>query len=182
MLVRYNEHENQRRHAESQLQELDDYGKKGFDPEMSRMHNLYADRLKGEVEMARQRVEEMRPEMEEQQGRVLEARRKRRIVELIKERQKENYDREQKRLERKELDEARIMKSALDYDDRMQSGVSEYDRRDQWSDTKGDTTFSSTDSGDDDEYHEEHAGSGRNESDAITDYFKKIGMDDPRKK
>lgn len=115
VLLRYNEHADHLKRAELELEEEFDEREKvprgaAFDPELYRMHNRYIERLDSEKRNARSRLDEIRPELEIEQGKVTEARRNRRVVELLKEKRKAEYDHQLKKLERKELEESAILR------------------------------------------------------------------------
>lgn len=80
----------------------------GFDLESFQMSDRYLTRLESEQDEASRRIEEMRPELDKKRDTVLEFSRKRRVVELLKERQRERYLRERRRKERRELEEVNV--------------------------------------------------------------------------
>lgn len=141
-----------------------------------KIYNRYLERLDAKILQSDNRLEAMRPDREREQGKVVDARRKRRVVEILKERKKEEYDYDRKKSEIKELDEIRLMSDAgkkpiihsgaeawrsskkifeadlYEMDDEFESADSEF------------TEFDKTE-----------------KKDAVSEYFKKYGMDDPRK-
>ena len=72
----------------------------------------YLDRLESEVKEADRRLEEIQPELSEEQGKVMQARKQRRIVEILQERARARYDKALRKEQRKELEELNIMKSS----------------------------------------------------------------------
>lgn len=76
-----------------------------YDIERFRMFDRYIDRLEGEKAEAHAKLEEMRPELEAMQARLLDARKEKRVVEILKERHLERYREDVRRVERKELEE-----------------------------------------------------------------------------
>ena len=76
-----------------------------FSIDMYRTFDRYIDRLEGEKARAHDRLEEMRPELERMQAKLLEARREKRVVELLRERHLNRYNEEVRREERRELQE-----------------------------------------------------------------------------
>ena len=89
-----------------------------FSIDMYRIFNRYIDRLEGEKARAHDRLEEMRPELERMQAKLREARREKRVVELLRERHLNRYNEEVRRKERRELQELNQLRKEV-------SGVSE---------------------------------------------------------
>lgn len=89
-----------------------------FSIDMYRTFDRYIDRLEGEKARAHDRLEEMRPELERMQAKLLEARREKRVVELLRERHLNRYNEEVRREERRELQELNQLRKEV-------SGVSE---------------------------------------------------------
>lgn len=89
-----------------------------FSIDLYRTFDRYIDRLEAEKGRAEKQLEEMRPELEHMQTKLLEARRKKRVVELLRERHLNRYKEELRRQERRELYE-------LNQLGREVSGVSE---------------------------------------------------------
>jgi flagellar FliJ protein len=89
-----------------------------FSIDLYRTFDRYIDRLEAEKGRAEKQLEEMRPELEHMQAKLLEARRKKRVVELLRERHLNRYKEELRRQERRELYE-------LNQLGREVSGVSE---------------------------------------------------------
>lgn len=76
-----------------------------FSIDIYRTFDRYIDRLEGEKARAHDRLEEMRPELERMQAKLLEARREKRVVELLRERHLNRYNEKVRREERRELQE-----------------------------------------------------------------------------
>lgn len=89
-----------------EMDRFDSEYKESFDLELWKIYDRYVDRLNAEAEVAAEKLEEIRPEMEAEMAKVMEARRQRRIVELLKERARDEYDAERRKNERRELEEA----------------------------------------------------------------------------
>ncbi|MCR9143945.1 MAG: flagellar export protein FliJ [bacterium] len=110
VMVRVNEQENVRTAAFQMLkEEMDrfdaDY-KENFDITLWQIYDRYLERLNAEAADAAVKLEEIRPEMETEMAKVMEARRARRIVEILKERELEKYNGQRRKHERQELEEA----------------------------------------------------------------------------
>lgn len=76
-----------------------------FSIDMYRTFDRYIARLEDEKARAHDRLEEMRPELEQMQAKLLKARREKRVVELLRERHLNRYNEEVRREERRELQE-----------------------------------------------------------------------------
>ncbi len=76
-----------------------------FSIDVYRTFDRYVNRLEDEKARAYERLEEMRPELEQMQAKLLEARREKRVVELLRERHLNRYKEELRRQERRELQE-----------------------------------------------------------------------------
>ncbi len=79
-----------------------------FAIDLFQMYDLYLERLNSEADTARARLEEIRPELEKERAKLLEARRNLRIVEILKENYRKRYDYELRRHEKKQMDEANM--------------------------------------------------------------------------
>ncbi|MBW7856820.1 MAG: flagellar export protein FliJ [Leptonema sp. (in: Bacteria)] len=75
--------------------------------------NHYINRLEAEKSYAEEKLEEMRPELEAVQNKLIEARRQRRVVELLKERYQERYHQALRKEERKELAELNQLRQGI---------------------------------------------------------------------
>lgn len=109
ILVRVNEQERNRDQAKTLLQtEMNDFERRyrdEFQIDLYVVYDRYLERLTEESKQASRKLEEMRPDLEREKEKVMEARRQRRIVELLKEKKKADYDREMRKWERKEIEE-----------------------------------------------------------------------------
>lgn len=76
-----------------------------FSIDVYRTFDRYVNRLEDQKARAYERLEEMRPELEQMQAKLLEARREKRVVELLRERHLNRYKEELRRQERRELQE-----------------------------------------------------------------------------
>ena len=107
VLVRVNEQEQMRNLAEKLVaDEMNTFEKKysdEFSIELFQMYDRYLERLESEAGEAAERLEQIRPELEKEKEKVLAARRNRRVVELLKEKSRAEYDREMRKWERREL-------------------------------------------------------------------------------
>lgn len=172
VLVKVNEQETRRRRARRLYQTETDLFEKtqreAFDIDLFRMYDRYLERLLSEVDEAGDRIEELRPDLEQAREFVVERSRNRRVVEILKERKRAEYDQEVRKKERKELEEYNRLqqrkplveepteKEKLDEDWKSRSPEDDYDIG---------------------EEPEQAAG----EVDPIAEYFKQLGIPDPRK-
>ena len=92
--------------AAEEMANFERQNREQFDTESYRPYYLYLERLDEEARQAALRLEEMQPELQKEKEKVLEARRRMRVVELLRERQKDQYDRDFQKWERKQLEEA----------------------------------------------------------------------------
>ena len=96
VMLRVNEQEGVRTAAFRMLQEemdrFDSEYKNNFDLSIWQMYDRYVDRLNAEASAAAKKLEAIRPELEKEMAIVMEARRKRRVVEILKERERETYN------------------------------------------------------------------------------------------
>lgn len=95
----------EREYAEEMDRFAREQGTGAYDIERYRMFDRYIGRLEGEKAAAHTRLEEMRPELEAMQAKLLDARKEKRVVEILKERHIERYNEEVRRIQRKELEE-----------------------------------------------------------------------------
>lgn len=110
VMLRVNEQENVRKAAFQMLREemdrFDGEYKENFDLTLWQIYDRYLNRLNAEASTAAGKLEEIRPELEKEMAKVMEARRARRVVEILKERELETYNGQLRRHERQELEEA----------------------------------------------------------------------------
>ncbi|MCB1140194.1 MAG: flagellar FliJ family protein [Leptospiraceae bacterium] len=100
--------EKKKRAAENYRHEVEDFSRRqreDFHLDLFQMYDRYLERLEAEQHQAGQELEAMRPALEAEQEKVREARRRKRALEILKERRKEDYDKQLRKLERKELEE-----------------------------------------------------------------------------
>ena len=110
--------ERKKRARENYRFEVEDFSRRqkdSFRLDLFQMYDHYLERLEAEQVQADKELEAMRPELEAEQEKVREARRKKRALELLKERRKEDYDRAIRKYEKKELEEinARAFRASL---------------------------------------------------------------------
>lgn len=147
-----------------------------FDIEQYNLYYRYLERLDEEARQAALRLEEMQPELQAEKEKVLEARRRLRVVELLRERRKEEYDRDFQKWERKQLEEANARipvggAAAADQQESLYGSLAPKKWRDEESlEEDGDLIQS-----DESEEHEPE------ELDAVAEYYKSLGMEDPRR-
>ncbi|MBI39223.1 MAG: hypothetical protein CMF59_18350 [Leptospiraceae bacterium] len=89
----------------SEVEQFSREQRESFRLELFQMYDRYLERLESEQVQANEELEAIRPALEAEQQKVMEARRKKRALELLKERRKEQYDLEVRRQEKKELEE-----------------------------------------------------------------------------
>jgi len=77
-----------------------------------KMHLLYREKLKNQLNSQKKKVDEIETKLEDARGNLIEARKDRKILEKLKEKDKEKFDAEQASREQKELDDLSIMKYA----------------------------------------------------------------------
>lgn len=87
--------------------------KESFSIHQYQTFNHYINRLEAEKSYAEARLEEMRPDLEAVQNKLIEARRQRRVVELLKERYQERYNQALRKEERKELSELNQLRQGM---------------------------------------------------------------------
>lgn len=109
VMMRVNEQEGRRDTANRLVrEEMDSFSHQHsaeFSIDQFQLYDRYLKRLETEAITAGDELEAMRPELEKEQKFVMEARRRKRIVELLKERKRAEYDRDYQRAVRKELEE-----------------------------------------------------------------------------
>lgn len=94
-----------RRNVEEEMARFEARYREEFQIDLYQIYDRYLERLQTEAAEAGKRLEAMRPEVEQEMAKAMEARRGRRIVEIIKERKKAEYDHARRKAEAKELDE-----------------------------------------------------------------------------
>jgi flagellar FliJ protein len=94
----------------------DQYEKKGHNSKTAtdlknmKMQFLYKEKLKSEMTYQERKVARINTKLDEVRGDLVEARKDRKIMENLKEKDKIRYDKELKDIEQKELDDLTIMK------------------------------------------------------------------------
>ncbi|MBI3395072.1 MAG: flagellar export protein FliJ [Spirochaetia bacterium] len=145
--------------------------REAFSIELFKTYNLYLDRLEAESVVAAQKLETLRPELEAEQAKVREARRRKRVIELLRERRKKEHDDAERKIEAKELNEINSLRhraGLLEKEDYESAAIRETGRGFE----------ADLDDEDDGESIADESG----ESDQISEYFKQLGMEDPRGK
>ncbi len=175
VMTRYNEQEGRKRRAdelfEEETESFSRRHREAFSIDLFTTYNLYLDRLRAEALTAAEKLEAMRPELEVEQGKVREARVRRRVIELLRERRKGEHDELVRKAERRDIEETNRNKHKI--------ALEKIDE------TRWQPRIPVEEIVDDDdelgaELEDEREQPG--ESDLISDYFEKLGMDDPRKK
>ncbi len=143
-----------------------------FDLTTWQIYDRYLERLDNEAVEAAKKLEEIRPEMEAEMAKVMEARRQRRVVEIIKERARAEYDKEYRKAERRELEELNRRRNVGIFRDELTQD-----------DTERRSTTAAPERGeffDPDEYHgiDEPTTPGK-DRDYVSEYFEKMGLDKP---
>lgn len=77
-----------------------------------KMQLLYREKLKNQLNSQKKKVDEISTKLEDARGNLIEARKDRKIIEKLKEKDKEKYDAESASQQQKELDDITIMKYA----------------------------------------------------------------------
>lgn len=172
VLVKVNEQETRRRRAHRLYQaETETFEKKQremFDIDLLKMYDRYLERLQSEADDALDKIEELRPELEQAREFVVERSRNRRVVEILKERKRAEYDQELRKHERKELEEYNRLQQRhiLEAEEAAQEKIDE--------DRKSRSMEEYYDAGEEPEQ-------AAPEVDPIAEYFKQLGIPDPRK-
>lgn len=166
VLARYNEFDSNRTEASRLLQEETNLFEKKyreeFELDLFQMYDKYLERLEAEVADAVQKMEDMRPELDREREKVMLARRNKRIIELLKERYKKTYDASVRKAERDELFEINATRVAMEAQYGESRTVEERRRPVEEPDSEMEPE--------------------KRTDDILSDYFRKFGIDDPRKK
>lgn len=170
VMTRYNEQEGLKRRAEELFEEeTESFSRRHreeFSIDLFKTYNLYLERLEAEALTAAEKLEGIRPELEVEQGKVREARVRRRVIELLRERRKKEHDELVRKAERRDIEETNRNKLKITLETHDET---------RW---KSRIPVEEVMDDDDGELQEKPGG----ESDLISDYFEKFGMEDPRKK
>ncbi len=109
VLLRLNRQQEIRRlslqEREGGLKSFEQQSAAGFDLSRQVAQDRYLDRLTAQALEAEREIEALQPELRQEQEKVIEARRRRRLLEILKEREKERYDQRIYKIEKKELEE-----------------------------------------------------------------------------
>ncbi len=143
-----------------------------FSIDFFKMYDRYLERLQMEDRNASEKLEEIRPELEAARGKVLEASRRKKVVEQLKARQKERYTEDMRRAERKELEQYNLLRS----EQPLTQTLYETFR----TEPGPETTVAPPDEGDEGtDIHDRERE--QVEDDLIGQYYRNLGLPDPRK-
>jgi len=129
------------------------------DAALYRVYDLYLERLKAQTLKAEEAIEKIRPELNREMEKVVEARKRRHVIEKLKEKYKNNYNYDLRRMERKIMEEVNRGKSLSSFSILAEEGKKQNEILEE-----------------DQEYIPER------EQDLVAEYFKQLGIPDPRKK
>jgi flagellar FliJ protein len=87
-------------------------GKKAVSVNEMKMNLMYREKLKNQLTSQKRKVDEIETKLEDARGNLIEARKDRKIIEKLKEKDKEKFDAELASREQKELDDISVMKYA----------------------------------------------------------------------
>lgn len=87
-------------------------GKKAVSVNEMKMNLMYREKLKNQLTSQKRKVDEIETKLEDARGNLIEARKDRKIIEKLKEKDKEKFDAELASREQKELDDLSVMKYA----------------------------------------------------------------------
>ena len=166
-MVRVNEQEAVKEQSARLLREEMDYfedkHQKDFSIELFRMYDLYLERLSQEAQTASGKLQEIKPELDKEMAKVMEARQKRRVVEILRERALGKYNKESQKIERKELEELNRLPATNFIQEQTHENTS---RRD---------AAAAAEKREADAEHEEN-------TDLLAEYYQNLGIPDPRRK
>lgn len=166
VLAAFNEQEARRSEAfrllDDEKQLLEKKFREEFHLDLFQMYDKYLERLESEAIDAEFRMQEMQPALDAEREKVMIARRNKRIIELLKERYKARYEEEQKRLVRSELFE-------------INSGIAI--REGAYGENRPVEERKRAAPEPEPEAELERRG-----DDLISEYFRRLGLEDPRKK
>ncbi|HMU83577.1 MAG: hypothetical protein K1X70_17730 [Leptospirales bacterium] len=167
VLARYNKQEAARREAFELLKEETNLFEKKyreeFELDLFQTYDRYLERLEANAADAARKMEEMQPELAAERELVMIARRNTRIIEKLKEHYKKDYEKENQLLEKEELFELNSRIAGME-EQHGESGIIEERRK----------PPEEPDS--EDEFPEDTA------ADLVSEYFRRLGLQDPRKK
>lgn len=172
VLTRVNEEEFKKETAEkfkkSEMHEFETEHGKEFDLRLYQMHDRYLKKLDGESAEAVSKMQGMQPDLDAARGKLSEASKQKRVVEKLKERHKIRYNEDIQKAVVKELEAANSLRNNREL---MGEETDEYKKRkyvesiQDYIDTKREL--------EDEQFKE---------PDPVSEYFKKFGIPDPRKK
>lgn len=138
-----------------------------FSIEFFQMYDRYIERLQQEDRSAAEKLEEMRPDLETARGKVVEASKKKRIVEQLKERHRERYLEEVRKAERKELEQYNLLRGNAELTQASNETIrTEYESARTLADDEPEESL---------DREREQA-----EEDLIGQYYRNLGLPDPR--
>jgi flagellar protein FliJ len=168
-----------RRSVEEEMGRFEARYREQFQIDLYQIYDRYLERLQTEAAEAGKRLEAMRPEVEQEMAKAMEARRGRRIVEIIKERKKTEYDRARRKAEAKELEEINRMRRdverarAENSADFSGGNYADAKHRQPVSATEADELYTGDDGIDEPEQPAE-------KPDYVSDYFDRMGLKKPK--
>ena len=173
VLVKVNEQQAVRDHsAQLLIEEMNYFEKKhrdDFSIDFFQMYDRYIERLQQEDRSAAKKLEEMRPDLETARGLLVEASKKKKIVEQLKERHRDRYLEEVRKAERKELEQYNLLRQNAPLTHTLYETIR--------------TEHASTPNVADEDEREDSAETKRAdaEEDLIGQYYRNLGLPDPRK-
>lgn len=109
VVEKVNEKESARQAAEENYRnEMDHFTisqRESFSLEQYQMYDRYLEKLQSDQKKAKEAIEEIRPELQHHQSLVMEARRKTKVMEILRDRHKAEYDYNLRKQEQKEIAE-----------------------------------------------------------------------------
>lgn len=109
IMMRVNEQESARNRAQALLRDemtrFEQQHRDDFSIDLFQLYDRYLERLESEDRAAARKLEEIRPELEREMEKVMEARKGRRVVEILKERHRSEWERDRRKTEARELEE-----------------------------------------------------------------------------
>jgi len=167
VLALFNEQEAKRSEAFRLLEDEKNLFERKFREEfhldLFQMYDKYLERLESEAIDAEYRMQEMQPALDTEREKVMIARRNKRIIELLRERYKQRHEEEEKRLARKELFE---INAGIAYREGAYGQDRPVEERKRTAPEPEPETEPVERRGDD----------------VISEYFRRLGLEDPRQK
>lgn len=172
VIRRVNVHEQNREKAigarQSEMQNFSEKYRDDFRVDLYQIYDNYLERLDSEINQAKKGIESLQPELEKEQEKVKKARIKKRVLELVKEREVKKYQHELQKYQRKELAEINYLRTTNQHtgessENKIYSGMEDKDREN------------------DEEIEIESSGSSDDKSDKerdpVQEYLKQHGLD-----